>query len=179
MIRPATIDDALRIGAIHVDGWRAAYRGIVPDSFLAGLSAERRAAGWKHAIEKDPGSVLVFETGGDVIGWSAIAASRERLPGAGEILAIYVDPLRWRQGCGRTLMEGAEQALWNRGYDRCVLWVLEQNVPARSFYRGLGYAEDGGCKSEVIEGVALAEIRLAKTRPNAAAPQNPGSRPRD
>lgn len=54
MIRLATIQDSHPIGQIHVEGWRAAYRGILPDGLLAGLSVESRAAGWRRTIEKVP-----------------------------------------------------------------------------------------------------------------------------
>jgi ribosomal protein S18 acetylase RimI-like enzyme len=168
MIRAAKAGDAPRVGEIHVDGWRAAYRGIIPDSFLAGLSAEQRAAGWKSAIEKDPGSVLVHEKDGAIVGWAAVGKSRDGIEGAGELFAIYVDPACWRQGCGRQLMEAAEATLWARGHRFCLLWVLEKNLPARAFYRRLGYVEDGGRKSESIGGVELTEIRVAKARPSQA-----------
>jgi len=37
-IRTARFQDARQIAEVHVDSWRAAYRGIVPDSLLEGLS---------------------------------------------------------------------------------------------------------------------------------------------
>lgn len=166
MIRTARSEDAPRIGEIHVAGWRAAYRGIVPDSFLAGLSSEKRAAGWKYAIEKDPESVLVAEESEVIWGWAAVAKSRDGITGAGELLALYVDPLAWRKGFGAKLIAAAEATLWLRGYEGCVLWVLEKNVSARAFYRRSGYADDGGMKSESIDGVDLVELRMLKRRAN-------------
>jgi GNAT superfamily N-acetyltransferase len=168
MIRAARVDDALRIGEIHVAGWRTAYRDIIPESFLAGLSIEKRAAGWRSAIEKDPGSVLGFEHAGALVAWAAVGRSRDGIEGAGELFAIYVDPPLWRKGYGLQLMETAEATLWARKYRSCVLWVLERNLPARSFYGRLGYVEDGGRKAESIGGVELVEIRMAKERPGPA-----------
>ena len=74
MTRAARIEDCARIGEIHVEGWRAAYRGIMPDSLLAGLSYEKRAGGWRIAIERDPGSVVVIEDKGIIFGWAAIGS---------------------------------------------------------------------------------------------------------
>ena len=34
--RPAAAGDAAAIAALHVESWRTAYRGLVPDEFLAG-----------------------------------------------------------------------------------------------------------------------------------------------
>src|SRR5688572_26673308 len=108
MTRAARIEDCARIGEIHVEGWRAAYRGIMPDSLLAGLSYEKRAGGWRIAIERDPGSVVVIEDKGIIFGWAAIGRCREVIQGAGEVFAVYVEPSSWRKGFGMNLMKAAE-----------------------------------------------------------------------
>jgi len=41
-IRQATVEDAAIISFIGVTSWQAAYRGIVPDSYLDSLSVEQR-----------------------------------------------------------------------------------------------------------------------------------------
>ena len=41
-IRAATISDAYSIAEVQVAGWQAAYRGIMPDSVLDGLSVPKR-----------------------------------------------------------------------------------------------------------------------------------------
>jgi hypothetical protein len=109
MTRPAIIEDALRIDEIHVEGWRAAYRDIIPESFLAGLSVEKRAAGWRYAIEKDPGSVVVIEIAGSILGWAAIGTSRDRVAGAGELFVLYIDPRAWRSGHWGELDRGSRR----------------------------------------------------------------------
>ncbi len=43
-LRPALAEDAAAIGAVHVRAWRSAYAGILPDAYLAQLSATRQAA---------------------------------------------------------------------------------------------------------------------------------------
>lgn len=52
LIRRATPDEAPAIADLSVRAWRAAYRGIVPDEVLDQLSVERRATGWRNAIER-------------------------------------------------------------------------------------------------------------------------------
>jgi hypothetical protein len=39
-IRPARVNDAPALGRVHVDSWRAAYRGLVPDSSLQAFTYE-------------------------------------------------------------------------------------------------------------------------------------------
>ena len=49
-VRLARPDDAEAIADAHVRGWLAAYRGLVPDAILDGLSVERRATFWRDTI---------------------------------------------------------------------------------------------------------------------------------
>lgn len=161
-IRPATASDVAAIGRIHVDGWQAAYRGIMPDDFLAGLSAEHRAAGWASFIERDSEGLLVLLRDTAVVGWVAFGENREGLQGIGEIYALYVAPGAWRQGFGRALLAAAEHELRSRGYLAVILYVLERNDPARAFYRRFGYSDDGGRKTGNMGDVELVEIRMRK-----------------
>ncbi|HWM18395.1 MAG TPA: hypothetical protein VNO51_01815, partial [Ilumatobacteraceae bacterium] len=45
-IRPAAVEDADAIGAVHVRSRLAAYRGVMPNEYLDGLRAQDRADGW-------------------------------------------------------------------------------------------------------------------------------------
>ncbi len=163
VIRPATVSDVSAISRIHVDGWQAAYRGIMPDDFLAGLSSEQRAAGWASFIKRDPEGLLVMLRDTAVVGWVAFGENREGLKGVGEVYALYVSPGTWRQGYGRALLAAAEHELRLRDYFTVILYVLERNDPARAFYRRLGYSDDGGRKTETMGDVALVELRMRNT----------------
>jgi ribosomal protein S18 acetylase RimI-like enzyme len=160
MIRLATIQDSHPIGQIHVEGWRAAYRGILPDGLLAGLSVESRAAGWRRTMERDPRTVWVAVQAGSVVGWVSLGPSRDGVDRAGEVFALYIDPRCWRKGWGRALMHAAELELRTRGFTSIVLWVLERNVTALSFYTKLGYQPDGTDKMEWFGDARLRELRL-------------------
>jgi hypothetical protein len=59
IVRPATVEDAPAIAAIHVRVWQYAYRGIVPDSFLDSLSSERRTDQWMAALSQPGPKVFV------------------------------------------------------------------------------------------------------------------------
>jgi len=41
IIREATHNDIPALAKVHVDTWRTAYRGIMPDEYLANLSYEQ------------------------------------------------------------------------------------------------------------------------------------------
>ena len=48
-VRAATADDAAGVARVHVDSWRATYKGLMPDAVLDGLSVDNRAD-WLAAL---------------------------------------------------------------------------------------------------------------------------------
>jgi GNAT superfamily N-acetyltransferase len=93
----------LRIATIHIEAWRVAYRGIIPDEFLRSLSIEQRHAAWQQALEAGHPFTWVAEEGDVALGWISAAASRDVDAGqsTGEIWAVYIDPSHWGEGIGR------------------------------------------------------------------------------
>jgi hypothetical protein len=52
-IRAAAPADTEAIGRVHVETWRSAYRGLVSDAYLAGLSPAERAVRWRTPTDRD------------------------------------------------------------------------------------------------------------------------------
>lgn len=149
-MRRARPQDAASIARIHVETWRAAYRGLVADEVLDALSVERREKFWRERLATAEGR-LVFVAGGTdaLAGFCAVEApARETDPSAkvAEIGAIYVSPRSWRTGLGRALMEAAVAELRAEGWRSVQLWVLAENEAARRFYERLGFKLDGAEK---------------------------------
>jgi len=48
VIRSATVEDAIGIAEAHVASWQTAYRGLLPQALLDGLSVERRTTQWQE-----------------------------------------------------------------------------------------------------------------------------------
>jgi len=145
-IRPCAAQDAEAVETLRVDGWRTAYRGMIPDTFLDSMrvDAERR----RGHIAQRPDGVLesVAVQDGTVVGWVAAGPCRDedrQEPDKGEIYACYVLPRRWRGGIGRLLMSQATAALAAGGRDDISLWVLQANSAARRFYESCGFQPDG------------------------------------
>ena len=135
-VRPATTRDAAGMGSVHVGVWRSAYAGILPDGYLAGLSAPRQAAYYQAGILRGH-PALVAEAGGRVVGFATMSLSRDSELGQSEIETLYVGD-DWRdQGTGRRLMQSAGGALAHQGAESAFLWVLSDN-PSRWFYQRLG-----------------------------------------
>ncbi|MEZ4768196.1 MAG: GNAT family N-acetyltransferase [Caldilineales bacterium] len=165
IVRNATVDDARRIAEIKVAGWRAAYRGVMPDDVLDQLSVKEQAARWRRRISDHPGRVLVAVTNGTVSGYVSAAASRDEDPPdpiIGEIYALYVHPDHWRCGIGSALIAAGLETLRRQSFRQVTLWVLADNGPAIGFYRTHGFQPDGRSKLETFGGVSLREIALAR-----------------
>ena len=54
-----------------MDTWRAAYKGIVPDDYLEGLSYDESERFWQDVIAVGDGCVFVAEDGGEVFGFAS------------------------------------------------------------------------------------------------------------
>jgi ribosomal protein S18 acetylase RimI-like enzyme len=160
-IREATIEHAEAIADVHVASWRAAYAGLMPAEYLAGLSVVQRAASWRKALAAGrPRVALAFEDA-RLAGWAAYGPSRDEDKDAdwGEIESIYLRPAFWRRGIGERLVGRACDALRAAGYRQVSLWVLCDNLAARSFYERLGFACDGLVKTFELGGALLRETR--------------------
>jgi ribosomal protein S18 acetylase RimI-like enzyme len=164
-IRSATPDDARIIATIHVESWRAAYRGIVPDDFLASLSLEKRELAWQQSLLAGDSSTWVALEAETILGWISAAASRDADAEAstGEIWAVYIAPGHWGRGVGRSLYETAERSLLQKGFTELTLWVLTENERAIGFYQSNGFVLDIA-RGKTIErgGKTLTEDRFRK-----------------
>lgn len=163
-LRRALASDAEAVAIVHVDSWRAAYRGIVPDNVLDGLSVERRAQFWRESIAAEPERpTWVVERDGRVIGFAAGGEARDDdvAPGTGEVYAIYLDPGAWSQGLGRMLFAATVDDVRGHGFGPLVLWVLTANARGRRFYEVAGWRPDGSSRLLDFDGTPIEEIRYA------------------
>jgi len=165
MIRSATPVDARAIATIHVEAWRAAYRGIVPDEYLDSLSIDRRESAWRQNLLAAETSTWVAQEADGIVGWISAGPSRDLDAGtsAGEIWAVYVAPECWGKGVGRSLCVQAEQHLRAQDFIAVTLWVLKDNERAVRFYQSNGFVLDPGAAKEIERGgKTLSEVRFRK-----------------
>lgn len=137
-LRRATEADAEALGTVHVQAWREAYAGMVPDEVLAGLDPAQRAGMWRSGLARGI-AVQLAEQDGVTVGFSSGGKQPDAsLPYSSEIHAIYVLRHTQRLGIGRALMAATAGDLLAQGHVSAMLWVLEANTPARRFYSALG-----------------------------------------
>src|SRR5215204_1565928 len=146
LVRAATEADAPVLARINVAAWRHAYRGMVPDSFLAGLDVERRCRGWVRWVSLPPPDAVLVATDrvGRVVAYCALGAVREARDAhprvsTGELMAIYADPAVLGTGAGHAVHDAGLSSLVASGFRHAVLWVFEDNLVARGFYQRHGW----------------------------------------
>lgn len=148
-------DDLLALSDIYERSWKFAYRGIIPQSYLDGIPVGRWAAG----IGRDGMKTLCLLENSRMVGTASICRSRwaEYLD-FGEIVSIYLLPEWMGLGFGTALLQRCIAELRLMGFDRILLWVLEENARARRFYEKNGFTCDGTYRDENIGGRDLREL---------------------
>jgi GNAT superfamily N-acetyltransferase len=165
--RSAAPGDEVGIARVHVLTWQKAYRGMIPDAHLDGLSISKRSENWRVILnELDPRAAGAFVAldGPEVVGFVHFCQSRDgdADTGVGEITAIYVYPEHWGEGIGRGLIQLAIDSLGEAGFSSATLWVLDGNTTTRRFYELGGWKADGATKKDERAGFTLHEVRYAR-----------------
>ena len=161
IIRAATPYDVPEITRIHVRGWQVAYRGHMPEAYLAALKPSDRAAFWSGRVTAHDITVLVAVQSISLLGFCSLMPARDDDASSrtAEIAALYVDPDHWRSGVGGSLIRAAFAAADTRGFGEITLWVLSANSAACAFYESFGFAPDGQTKTDTRLGFPLYEER--------------------
>lgn len=150
-IRDVGRGDASELAPVHVSAWLAAYRGLVSDAVLDGMSVEAWEARWSERLSEDElPPVRVAVRDGTIVGFSRLAVpSRDEDAGEGvaEIAALNVSPHAWRSGVGTALMNDALERFSRDGWRMASLWVVEGNKRAEEFYKRLGFVFDGATQT--------------------------------
>ncbi|MGH9278155.1 MAG: GNAT family N-acetyltransferase [Acidimicrobiales bacterium] len=161
-VRPATVDDADGMGRVHASASQSAYRGIMPDDYLASFSAAKQAGRWRRELSEGADAVILVaeDDAGGIVGIAAVGDDRSA-PGSatGEVRMLNVAPASWGTGIGTALLHAAVRHLKELGFAEAVLWVLEENGRARRFYEREGWAGDGAVKEDQRPGFVLRQVR--------------------
>ena len=168
LIREATLDDVRGLAKVDRASHIAAYAHLLPVSF--DFTDSENLNRWQGIVAKDPGDtervaevVLVALSDGEVVGYIRVLRSRdEDGEGIGEVGALYVAPEHWRRGFGSLLIAAGTARLRDMGYNQATLWVLDENIQARSFYEKEGWNFDGTQKTVPRRGTPTTELRYRK-----------------
>ena len=133
VVRRAKSSDSAQLADIFANSWRLAYSGIIPHAHLECLIRRRGVEWWVKAVKQES-HLLVIEAAGQIAGYASCGAARRMGVYNGEIYELYVAPVHQGAGLGEHLFEACRSVLDRRGLDGLMLWALEDNEQAASFY---------------------------------------------
>src|SRR5690348_13888256 len=145
-IRHATVADAQAIAELHIRAWQWAYKGLLPDEYLAGLSEtlERRVTFLRDRLSTMPDHARswLIEQEVRLVGFAVTNRSGDDDASAttAEVSALYLAPEAVGRGSGRVLFAHAVEDFRQRGFEQATLWVLANNRLARRFYEAAGWS---------------------------------------
>lgn len=151
-VREGALADIDGITRVHVDTWKSAYKGILSDKFLQGISFEKRKVIWKTFFQDSNNKVVVcLNEKEEIIGFVSFGPERANKHNyANELYAIYILEKYQRKGVGKLLLRKVIELLQEKGQNTLIVWVLKDNQSYK-FYEYLGgkkivedYIEIGG-----------------------------------
>jgi len=161
-VRLAVSEDAVAIAQVHVSGWQYAYAGLLPDTVIQSQSVSDRADYWRKFISNPINWPVFLLTENDVVtGFASAIPARDPDVSStlvSELAAIYLDNTTSGRGLGADLLTSCLNVSRNHGCTSMILWVLDGNSRALSFYHKHGFVEDGASKYE--ERLEANEIRM-------------------
>lgn len=158
IIRAASKEDVPALAALHIEGWHAAYGGLVDDEALNTPTLESRIDQWKEWIHlSDSRTYIAIDDKGAPTGFISCGRLRTPVPGmspvrplyTSEVYGLYLLPAYYRQGIGTALMRAGVKGLHEMKHKSLCLWVLEKNDRAVSFYKKLGGERCGKKEIEI------------------------------
>lgn len=148
-------DNPLEISKIYESSWKYAYKGIIPQDYLDSIPTGQ----WADGINKSNLNSLVLIENGKMIGTASFCKSRwEDYSDYGELVSIYFLPDYIEKGYGKLLLNKCIEELKQYGFNKVLLWVLEDNHKARKFYEKYGFIYSGVFMDDNIGGKDIREV---------------------
>ncbi|MBY0413180.1 MAG: GNAT family N-acetyltransferase [Bdellovibrionales bacterium] len=160
-VRAATPDDAAEIANVHINSWREAYKGLLPQVFLdeRPLYFKNRYQLWKSVLSVPNNITFVAECSENgVIGMvNGSKARNAEYEDYAEVYCLYLLQKYHGQKIGFELLKKSFEAFEYRGYSKAYLWVLEGN-PTIKFYEKTGGIHKGHIMEETVAGQLMNEL---------------------
>jgi ribosomal protein S18 acetylase RimI-like enzyme len=166
-IRAPGLGDAAGAAALHYRSWVATYSPLVRPDQAERLTLAERIAHWERLLGSQPAHMgaLVAVLSGAIVGLVEWEIGVGADPSVGEIHAIHVALEERGRGVGWRLLRAAVESLRAQGVLRAILWVVEDNSPARAFYERHGWVWDGARLERPLGGFpdfpSVVEVRYA------------------
>lgn len=168
--QPQSVDEYREGEYVIAAAWRAAFDEIVSedairrvDEVVSGSELVERF----HRLDRSDDTVaLIAQTGDRVVGTASVAWGEANTKefvdeDEAELVTLYVDPDRWDEGIGSTLVGAAVDRLPPET-NRLVLETFVDNEIGRRFYESQGF-EDVGSWTFEIAGEAYPTVVYARS----------------
>jgi len=154
-VRLARTSDVDGIADVNVRSWRQRFSVTLPEEVLDAMDPSDLAMVWASGILNPPTTghrLLVAVEGSDVVGYAAIGPSQDpdAEPGAGELLALEVDPGLQRRGHGSRLLSAAVEHARAGGLETLLVWCPLDDEPRRGFLQSAGWAPDSAYRDLAV-----------------------------
>ena len=135
--KSATYLDIRKLAEFHKTCFLNTYEHLLPSEYLDKLNKEQFVNYWKKQLNNVCYTCVVW---GDnrIVGFICAGKSRlEKYPESGEVFSLYIEPKIHSQGLGKYLLKSSFEWLYEQGYAKTMVVVLESN-PAKFFYYHMG-----------------------------------------
>ncbi|WP_283130448.1 GNAT family N-acetyltransferase [Enterovibrio norvegicus] len=160
-LRTARQGDVDDIASIHVNSWKAAFTGRMPDNYIDSYTLQRRVAEWHQLLTSNTETVVVAELDSRVVGFLSFKMSQTH-ENAFELSKLYLCPTSYGKGVGSLLMHYFEKEVISHHVHQITLYVLDNNDAAIRFYTKHGFAFAEGAVSEEFEGEVIVDLLMIK-----------------
>jgi len=146
------------IAALHADSWRVAYQDIYSRHYLEHELDDDRARQWSRRVPElraTGGQVFLARVRRRPAGFLCIEVKQ---PGLAYIDNLHVLPQFQRLGIASALIDRGAAWARQRDCERMTLYVLEQNLPARRFYRRTGWRVEAREPRHLLRGVGRVPV---------------------
>ncbi|EMA42485.1 GNAT family N-acetyltransferase [Halococcus saccharolyticus] len=149
-VRAATVDDVAAIQRVARQAWHATYGEFLATEAIDTILADWYAAEEIEAPITSERSVYLVAESEEIVGYaSAAPIGAEDDDQEAQLYAIYVDPDRWGDGIGTTLLEAVVDRLAERDVERLRVEVLADNAVGVSFYESRGFERTAEREREI------------------------------
>jgi ribosomal protein S18 acetylase RimI-like enzyme len=159
MIRNAEIHELTKLAEIYLAAWHWAFSKHFPPENLTRVTLKDFEDRWRGFFGEKHNRSFVYEHNGVPVGFITCSIRKDNLA---EILSIFVSPTFLRSGIGSKLMKKALCYLIANKCNLAVLWVLKENVNARTFYERFGFSQTEDKRLIQRYGVELCQLKYEK-----------------
>ncbi|MFC6633201.1 GNAT family N-acetyltransferase [Microbulbifer taiwanensis] len=160
-LRNAVQTDAQEIAEIHVNSWKSAFDGLMPEGYINGFTMSSRIEEWQSTIRTNTESVVVAERGNQIVGFMSYFVHPENTETI-ELSKLYLCPNFYGQRLGSKFITHLERESQALGVKTIKLYVLDNNEAAIQFYSKHGFEFADGFMSEEFEGAVIIDLLMIK-----------------